>query len=182
MPARMTSNPLPVAPRHAPMGQENEPMSRGRGNRSADRRSGRRAGHRPSHGFAAGRAAAAIDNTLYDNFGQRQTNTMYTQVNQYHVIIKAQPQFASDRINCTRCTSTPTPPPGSPGLALRRLFIFGIGIGWLQCDHHECALHTFLRHPESAFEPNRNIWHLLKQPYKTVTRRLDLDNYFLAGC
>jgi multidrug efflux pump len=37
-----------------------------------------------------------IDNTLYDNFGQRQINTMYTQLNQYHVILEAQPQFASD--------------------------------------------------------------------------------------
>ena len=43
-----------------------------------------------------GIAPATIDNTLYDNFGQRQINTMYTQLNQYHVILEAQPQFASD--------------------------------------------------------------------------------------
>jgi multidrug efflux pump len=43
-----------------------------------------------------GVAPATIDNTLYDNFGQRQINTMYTQLNQYHVILEAQPQFASD--------------------------------------------------------------------------------------
>jgi multidrug efflux pump len=43
-----------------------------------------------------GIAAATIDNTLYDDFGQRQINTMYTQTNQYHVILEAQPQFASD--------------------------------------------------------------------------------------
>ncbi len=41
-----------------------------------------------------GIAPATIDNTLYDNFGQRQINTMYTQLNQYHVILEAQPQFA----------------------------------------------------------------------------------------
>jgi multidrug efflux pump len=34
-----------------------------------------------------------IDNTLYDAFGQRQINTMYTQLNQYHVIMEAAPQF-----------------------------------------------------------------------------------------
>ena len=34
-----------------------------------------------------------IDNTLYDAFGQRQVNTMYTQVNQYHVILEALPRF-----------------------------------------------------------------------------------------
>ncbi len=43
-----------------------------------------------------GIAPATIDNTLYDNFGQRQINTMYTQLNQYHVILESQPQFASD--------------------------------------------------------------------------------------
>ncbi|MGC2161732.1 MAG: efflux RND transporter permease subunit, partial [Silvibacterium sp.] len=43
-----------------------------------------------------GIAPATIDNTLYDNFGQRQINTMYTQLNQYHVILEVQPQFASD--------------------------------------------------------------------------------------
>jgi multidrug efflux pump len=34
-----------------------------------------------------------IDNTLYDAFGQRQINTMYTQLNQYHVILEADPKF-----------------------------------------------------------------------------------------
>jgi multidrug efflux pump len=40
-----------------------------------------------------GIAPSTIDNTLYDSFGQRQINTMYTQLNQYHVILEAQPQF-----------------------------------------------------------------------------------------
>jgi multidrug efflux pump len=43
-----------------------------------------------------GIAPETIDNTLYDNFGQRQINTMYTQLNQYHVILEAQPQFQTD--------------------------------------------------------------------------------------
>ena len=34
-----------------------------------------------------------IDNTLYDLFGQRQVSTMYTSLNQYHVIMEAAPQF-----------------------------------------------------------------------------------------
>jgi multidrug efflux pump len=37
-----------------------------------------------------------IDNTLYDAFGQRQINTMYTQVNQYHVILEVDPHFRQD--------------------------------------------------------------------------------------
>jgi multidrug efflux pump len=36
---------------------------------------------------------AAIDNTLYDAFGQRQINTLYTQLNQYHVILETDPSF-----------------------------------------------------------------------------------------
>jgi multidrug efflux pump len=36
---------------------------------------------------------ATINNTLYDAFGQRQINTLYTQVNQYHVILEADPRF-----------------------------------------------------------------------------------------
>jgi multidrug efflux pump len=43
-----------------------------------------------------GIAPATIDNTLYDAFGQRQINTMYTQVNQYHVVLESEPQFQLD--------------------------------------------------------------------------------------
>ncbi|MGB6387653.1 MAG: efflux RND transporter permease subunit [Terriglobales bacterium] len=43
-----------------------------------------------------GIAPSTIDNTLYDAFGQRQINTMYTQLNQYHVILETQPQFQQD--------------------------------------------------------------------------------------
>ncbi|MGH9613567.1 MAG: efflux RND transporter permease subunit, partial [Bryobacteraceae bacterium] len=34
-----------------------------------------------------------IDNTLYDTFGQRQVSTMYTSLNQYHVVMEADPEF-----------------------------------------------------------------------------------------
>jgi multidrug efflux pump len=43
-----------------------------------------------------GIAPSTLDNTLYDALGQRQINTMYTQLNQYHVILEAQPQFQKD--------------------------------------------------------------------------------------
>jgi multidrug efflux pump len=43
-----------------------------------------------------GIAPSTIDNTLYDALGQRQINTMYTQLNQYHVILEALPQFQRD--------------------------------------------------------------------------------------
>ncbi len=36
---------------------------------------------------------AAIDSTLYDAFGQRQVSTMFTQLNQYHVVLEVDPGF-----------------------------------------------------------------------------------------
>ena len=40
-----------------------------------------------------GIAPSTIDSTLYDAYGQRQINTMYTQLNQYHVILETDPNF-----------------------------------------------------------------------------------------
>jgi multidrug efflux pump len=37
-----------------------------------------------------------IDNVLYDAFGQRQVSTMYTTLNQYHVVMEAAPRFWQD--------------------------------------------------------------------------------------
>ena len=36
----------------------------------------------------------AIDNTLYDAFGQRQVSIIFTQLNQYHVVLEVMPNFA----------------------------------------------------------------------------------------
>jgi multidrug efflux pump len=38
----------------------------------------------------------AIDDTLYDAFGQRQVSTMFTQLNQYHVVLEVDPQFRAN--------------------------------------------------------------------------------------
>ena len=40
-----------------------------------------------------GITAAAIDNTLYDAFGQRQVSTIYKALNQYHVVMEVAPQY-----------------------------------------------------------------------------------------
>jgi len=47
-----------------------------------------------------GISPSTIDNTLYDAYGQRQINTMYTQLNQYHVILEADPnsQHSPDKL------------------------------------------------------------------------------------
>jgi multidrug efflux pump len=40
-----------------------------------------------------GIAPTTIDNTLYDAYGQREINTLYTQLNQYHVILETAPEW-----------------------------------------------------------------------------------------
>ena len=39
---------------------------------------------------------AAIDNTLYDAFGQRQVSTLYESLNQYHVVMQVEPEFSQN--------------------------------------------------------------------------------------
>ncbi|MGB6745658.1 MAG: multidrug efflux RND transporter permease subunit [Terracidiphilus sp.] len=43
-----------------------------------------------------GIAMADIDNTLYDAFGQRQVSTIFTQLNQYHVVMEVGQSFQTD--------------------------------------------------------------------------------------
>jgi multidrug efflux pump len=40
-----------------------------------------------------GITAQMIDDTLYDAFGQRQVSTIFTQLNQYHVVLEVAPRF-----------------------------------------------------------------------------------------
>jgi len=42
---------------------------------------------------------AMISQTLYDAYGQRQISTMFTQLNQYHVILEVKPNFQQTPIN-----------------------------------------------------------------------------------
>ncbi len=43
-----------------------------------------------------GLTASQIDNTLYDAFGQRQVSTIYSAVNQYHVVMEVAPRYWQD--------------------------------------------------------------------------------------
>jgi multidrug efflux pump len=43
-----------------------------------------------------GIAMADVDNTLYDAFGQRQVSTIFTQLNQYHVVMEVAQNFQSN--------------------------------------------------------------------------------------
>ena len=57
--------------------------------------------------------AAQIDGTLYDAFGQRQILTTFTQLNQYHVVLEALPEFqkAPARLNDIYINSNGGPVP-----------------------------------------------------------------------
>jgi multidrug efflux pump len=61
-----------------------------------------------------GVAAQDIDNALYDAFGQRQVSTMYTPLNQYHVVMEVAPEFqqtteALQNIYLRSTSGTPIP-------------------------------------------------------------------------
>ena len=42
---------------------------------------------------------STIDQTLYDSYGQREISTMFTQLNQYHVVLVLKPSFHQDPLN-----------------------------------------------------------------------------------
>ncbi len=67
-----------------------------RGHRPAEQRIAGATGHRSRYRSRLGVTTQAIDNTLYDAFGQRQISTMFTQLNQYHVVLEVDPQFRDD--------------------------------------------------------------------------------------
>ncbi|MGC9224169.1 MAG: efflux RND transporter permease subunit [Terracidiphilus sp.] len=46
-----------------------------------------------------GIAPTTIDNTLYDAYGQRQISTLYTQSNQYHVVLETAPEWQKNPAN-----------------------------------------------------------------------------------
>ena len=54
----------------------------------------------------------AIDDTLYDAFGQRQVSTIFTQLNQYHVVLESRPQYQLDQ-SALKDLYVATVPPGS---------------------------------------------------------------------
>jgi multidrug efflux pump len=46
-----------------------------------------------------GITTSAIDQTLYDAYGQRQISTMFTQLNQYHVVLEVKPGFQTNPLS-----------------------------------------------------------------------------------
>jgi multidrug efflux pump len=69
-----------------------------------------------------GIAPTTIDNTLYDAFGQRQISTMYTQVNQYHVVLESEPSFQLDPNKLNRLYIQSNASSGATGAAASTSF------------------------------------------------------------
>src|SRR5579862_5602315 len=49
--------------------------------------------------YRLGITPSEIDQTLYDAYGQRQVSTIFTQLNQYHVVLEVAPGFGKDPLN-----------------------------------------------------------------------------------
>ena len=92
-----------------------------------------------------GIAPSTIDNTLYDAYGQRQISTMYTQLNQYHVILETDPKFQTEPSQTAGSVHSDQCVRGR--LGARRFFvlcILGVFFRGLQCNHDLGGLHAFL--------------------------------------
>jgi len=98
-----------------------------------------------------GIAPTTIDNTLYDAFGQREINTMYTQVNQYHVVLESQPpvsagpQQAEPSLYPVQCVVR--------GNRCRGLYLFHVLrsiLRGVQCADDFSAVHSSGKYPYSS--------------------------------
>src|SRR4029077_235256 len=59
---------------------------------------------------------AMIDNALYNAFGQRLVSTIFTQTNQYRVVLEVQPEFSKGiaALDGIYVTAPNAPPAGAP--------------------------------------------------------------------
>jgi len=72
-------------------------------------------------GSRLGITPASISQTLYDSFGQRQISTIFTQLNQYHVVLEVEPQFRDHPSDLRELfirsgVATPASPAGNPSV------------------------------------------------------------------
>ncbi len=82
---------------------------------------------------ASALTAEAIDNTLYDAFGQRQVSILYKRYNQHHVVLEVDPQYLlGPRPRSRRSTSNRTPACMVPLSAVAK---FETGNAFLSVNH-----------------------------------------------
>jgi multidrug efflux pump len=69
--------------------------------------------------YRLGITPSTIDQTLYDAYGQREVSTIFTQLNQYHVVLEVKPDFQQNPLNLRDLfirTNAATSATGSAGL------------------------------------------------------------------
>ncbi|MGO8791930.1 MAG: efflux RND transporter permease subunit [Terriglobia bacterium] len=69
--------------------------------------------------YRLGITPSTIDQTLYDAYGQREVSTIFTQLNQYHVVLEVKPNFQKNPLDLRDLfirTNAPTTAVGSAGL------------------------------------------------------------------
>jgi multidrug efflux pump len=70
-----------------------------------------------------GVATSAIDQTLYDAYGQRQVSTIFTQLNQYHVVLEVRPGFDKNPADLSQLfIRAGTAAPGAPSIHSSSVF------------------------------------------------------------
>jgi multidrug efflux pump len=70
-----------------------------------------------------GIATSAIDQTLYDAYGQRQVSTIFTQLNQYHVVLEVKPGFDKNPAGLSQLfIRAGTAAPGAPSIHSSSVF------------------------------------------------------------
>ena len=92
-----------------------------------------------------GIAPTTIDNTLYDAYGQREISTLYTQLNQYHVILETQPEWQKDPKKLSDLYIQSSASIGRHRRGRGYLvFFFGFFVGRVKRAHVFRALHAVL--------------------------------------
>jgi multidrug efflux pump len=70
-----------------------------------------------------GITTSTIDQTLYDAYGQREVSTMFTQLNQYHVVLEVKPGFDKNPAALSDLfIRNATPAPGAPSIGSSAAF------------------------------------------------------------
>jgi multidrug efflux pump len=82
-----------------------------------------------------GIAPTTIDNTLYDAYGQREISTLYTQLNQYHVVLETAPEWQQNPHPSWRSVHPEQRIFGRQRRGRGHIVLLvGLGVGGLECD------------------------------------------------
>jgi multidrug efflux pump len=85
-----------------------------------------------------GITTSAIDQTLYDAYGQREVSTMFTQLNQYHVVLEVKPGFEKNPAGLGNLfIRAGTAAPGTPSIQSSSAFPNGGQIPFNSFSHLE---------------------------------------------